>query len=159
MNIYEYVRPLGAIQDNNELRDQFISIYDQASHHQMALFCIEYMRYLHQRINRPLSADSLLSIEAIKLWIEGKAHYQQARSISGDFNALAKKESDPILIRLYRTCAQLSAVPHVKYHALWATDYAITMFNRIAPNDQHVVTHERQHQIDMLKAVMERTMD
>lgn len=47
--------------------------------------------------------------------------------------------------------AQLVASPHVKYHGLWATDFAITLINKMYPGDFEAVKKERLKQIELLK--------
>jgi hypothetical protein len=46
--------------------------------------------------------------------------------------------------------AQNSCIPHVKFHALWATDFAITLINKLYPSDLDEVKNERQIQIQLL---------
>ena len=64
---------------------------------------------------------------------------------------LAKKEEDVVKVRFYRTMAQLVASPHVKYHGLWAADFAITLINKMYPGDFEAVKKERLKQIELLK--------
>jgi hypothetical protein len=47
--------------------------------------------------------------------------------------------------------AQIAASPHVKYHGLWATDFAVTLINRMYPGDMDRVRIERRQQIELLK--------
>ncbi|GIM56588.1 hypothetical protein CAPN006_09820 [Capnocytophaga canimorsus] len=47
--------------------------------------------------------------------------------------------------------AQITASPHVKFHGLWASDFAITLINRMFPNDMEAVKKERKQQITLLK--------
>ncbi len=49
--------------------------------------------------------------------------------------------------------AQLTASPHVKYHGLWASDFAITLINTMYPNDEAAVHDERMAQIQLLKSI------
>lgn len=52
-----------------------------------------------------------------------------------------------------RTMAQLTASPHVKYHGLWASDFAITLINTMHPNDEAAVRNERKAQIQLLTSI------
>jgi hypothetical protein len=45
------------------------------------------------------------------------------------------------------------ASPHVKYHGLWASDFAITLINTMHPNDEAAVRNERIAQIQLLKSI------
>jgi hypothetical protein len=49
--------------------------------------------------------------------------------------------------------AQVAASPHVKYHGLWATDFAVTLINRMYPGNMDEVRKEREKQIEILKKV------
>jgi hypothetical protein len=153
MSIYEYVRPLGKIEDDIELRNQWIAIYDSLDHKTLAAFCLRYANHLLTMTGFDAGTVLPASINAIQRWLEGKTNYQEARHLGGDFNSLARSEGDPVKVRFYRTLAQISAVPHVKYHALWATDYAITLVNRMHPGDKEVITKERVAQITILRSI------
>ena len=84
-------------------------------------------------------------------WLAGESSYHAARNLSFEISRLAKKEEDVVKVRFYRTMAQLVASPHVKYHGLWATDFAITLINKMYPGDFEAVKKERLKQIELLK--------
>lgn len=48
---------------------------------------------------------------------------------------------------------QVAATPHVKRHALIASDYAITLINLMYPKDLEEVRKERKIQIELMKSV------
>jgi hypothetical protein len=153
LNIYEYQRPVGKIDDIPELKTAFIAIYDTKSHKDMARFCLAYGRHVLEVTGFEPSDEAELAFEAIQEWLDGKAHYQKARSVGGEFNDLAREENDPVKARFYRTMAQVSCVTHVKYHALWACDFAVTLINRIYPSNLDEVRKERQKQIKIIKSI------
>jgi len=79
-------------------------------------------------------------------WLDGKTNYHEARNIS--FSGLyryARDENDLIKQRFYKTMAQIACIPHVKYHALWATDFAVTLINRMYPGNLDEVRKEGRH--------------
>ncbi|MFP3041813.1 hypothetical protein LQZ19_08325 [Treponema primitia] len=49
--------------------------------------------------------------------------------------------------------AQVTNTPHVKDHALWASDYAIKLVNKMYPNNSGEVKKEREIQIELMKSV------
>jgi metal-dependent HD superfamily phosphatase/phosphodiesterase len=49
--------------------------------------------------------------------------------------------------------AQIANSPHVKNHALWASDYAIKLINTIYPNNYDEVKREREIQIELMNSV------
>lgn len=153
MNIYEYQRPVGKIIDNVDLKNKLIIIYDQKSHQQVARFCIEYSNHLTQICGYEKSEMLIRAQYAISKWLNKEVNYHEARNIAGEFNALARDEKDSVKARYYRTMAQCSAVTHVKYHGLWACDFAITLINRLYPHDLEAVRNERQFQIDCLSQI------
>lgn len=151
MVIYEYQRPLGKIEDNIALRNQFISLYETKSHREMAIFSLRYGQHLLAKTGFDDIKEITASFQAIQKWLDGKTNYHEARNISGELSALARIEQDPIKARFFRTMAQISGVPHVKYHALWATDFAITLINRMSPGNQEEVQKERETQMMILR--------
>jgi hypothetical protein len=86
------------------------------------------------------------SFEAMQKWIDGKVNYHEARNLSFEIGRIARIEKDLIKVRFLRTMAQIAASPHVKYHSLWATDFAVTLINRMYPGDMDNVRIERSQQ-------------
>lgn len=153
MNIYEYQRPVGKIEDILELRNEFVAVYDSTSHKDAARFCLAYGRYLLDVMGCKPFDESIRAFEAVQEWFDGKTWYQKARKIGGEFHDLARDERDPVKARFYRTMAQIACVPHVKYHALWATDFAITLINRMFPGNMDEVRKERERQIELIQSL------
>lgn len=154
MNIYEYKRPLGKIDDIPELRDEFIALYDTKDKKDMARFCLPYGRHILDVTGYEPCDEITRGFLAVLEWLDGKTHYQKARSIGGELYDLARKEKDPIKERFFRTLAQIVCVPHVKYHTLWAADFAVTLINRLYPRDLNKVRKEKQVQIEILRSIL-----
>jgi hypothetical protein len=55
--------------------------------------------------------------------------------------------------KIYRIMAQIANCLHVKNHALWASDYAIKLINKMYPNNFDEVKKEREIQIALMKSV------
>jgi hypothetical protein len=68
-------------------------------------------------------------------------------------HTLAREEKDPVRVKVLRTMGQVAAVPHVKWHALIASDYAVTLINLMYPNNLDEVNKEREIQIELMKSV------
>jgi metal-dependent HD superfamily phosphatase/phosphodiesterase len=49
--------------------------------------------------------------------------------------------------------ADITNVPHVKNHALWASDQAIKLINKLYPNNFDEVKKEREIQIELMKNI------
>ena len=142
-SIYEYQRLVGKIQDNIELRDKFISIFDEKDKKQVARFGLEYAEHLLQ-ITGYIPNDELnQAFEAVTEWIEDKTNYHKA----------AKENNDIIKKKFIKTMSQIACIPHVKAHGLWGSDMAITLINSLFPNDETKVKEERLKQIEILQSI------
>ena len=155
MNIYAYQRPLGPIADDEALRQQFIAVYDAKTHQQVVRFCHAYGYRLHELIGHtfPYSSDIADAYAGMEQWLAGEANYHAARNASFQVGRQARSATNRTVERFLRTMAQLTASPHVKYHGLWASDFAITLINNMHPNDEAVVRNERMAQIQLLKSI------
>jgi len=153
MNIYEYQRPVGKIDDIPELKREFIEIYDTKNHKEMVRFCLALGQHILDVTGFNLCDEIKASFEAMQRWIDGKVSYHEARNLSFEISRLAKIEKDPIKARFFRTMAQVAASPHVKYHGLWATDFAVTLINRMYPGNIEEVRKEREKQLELIKEI------
>ena len=153
MNIYEYQRPVGKIDDIPELKNEFIDIYDTKSHKEMVRFCLALGQHILDVTGFKPCDEITVSFEAMQRWIGGEVNYHEARNLSFEISRFAKIEKDQIKARFFRTMAQVAASPHVKYHGLWATDFAVTLTNRMYPGNMDKVRIERRIQIELLKNI------
>jgi hypothetical protein len=151
MNIYEYQRPVGKIDDIPELKGEFIRIYDSKSHKEVVQFCLELGHHILDITGFNPSNEINASFDALQRWIDGKANFNESRNLSFEIGRSAQIEKDKIKARFFRTMAQIAASPHVKYHGLWATDFAVTLINRLYPGNIDEVRKEREKQIEILK--------
>lgn len=86
-------------------------------------------------------------------WQEGKAKFQDARDVADMMLRLAREEKDPVRVKVLRVMAQVAATPHVKRHALIASDYAIKLINVMHPKNFDEVRKEREIQIALMERV------
>lgn len=155
MDFYAYQRLLGKIQDDAKLRNEFIRIFDTKNKVDMVRFCLLYGKYILETTKIEPCAEIRNGFDAMKEWLDGKCNYQKPRDICWEIYRLAKaNEHNPVLKRFYQTMAQLIACPHVKFHGLWASDFGVTLINRIYPNDLEKVKQERKKQIELLHNIM-----
>lgn len=152
MNIYNYQRPVGKIDDIPGLRDDFIAVYDTKSHQQVVEFCLMLGRHLIEITGFEANKEITAAFEAMQRWLNGEANYHEARNLSFLISQYARDEEDPIKVRFFKTMGQLTAGPHVKYHGLWATDFAVTLVNKMHPSDLDEVKKEREKQLELIKA-------
>lgn len=148
---YDYQRPLGKIDDNKELRNAFIEISDTKTKTDLVRFGLIYGGHLidiaNVRCERVQEA-----FDTMQEWLDGKTSYHKARNIVfSDLWKAAQSENDLIRERFYKTMAQIACIPHVKFHALWASDFAITLINKMHPSNINEVRNERETQIKTVK--------
>lgn len=151
MNIYDYQRLVGKIDDIAELRNAFIAIFDMKDKREMAKFGLEYAEHILEITGFQANHELIAGFEAVQEWIEGKVNYHKARNIA--FTELykeARESSDLIKKKFVKTMAQIICIPHVKAHGLWATDMAITLINSMYPGNLEKVKEERELQIRLL---------
>jgi hypothetical protein len=154
MNIYDYQRLVGKIEDSADLRNEFIKIFDTKTKQDMARWGLLYARHILELTGFEPCKEVLQSFEAVQRWIDGKTNYHEARNIA--FVHLYKdvrEEQELIKKKFYKTIAQISCIPHVKAHALWATDMAISLINQMYPDDLGMIQREREKQIAILKSI------
>ncbi len=149
MNIYDYQRPVGKIQDDVYLRNEFISLYEVKSHKDMARFGLHLGKHIISITGIEPCEEIIEAFGAVNRWLEGKANYSEARNI--DIYKYARAEKDALRQKFYKTMAQIACIPHVKYHALWATDFAVTLINKMHPDNFEEVKKERAFHIESLK--------
>lgn len=152
-SIYEYQRLVGPIQDQRDLRAEFIKVFDEKDKKQVAKFGLKYADHIIEITNFEDEAIQA-GLKAVQEWLEGKTNYHKARNIAfSQVNAMVR-DRRTILEKTYlKTMSQLICIPHVKAHGLWATDMAITLVNALYPGDEAKVALERQLQIDLLRAI------
>lgn len=151
MNFYDYQKLVGKIDDIPELREDFITIFDTKNKEDIVRFCLAFGRHLLVMTGfEPLDEISR-AFKAMQRWLDGKTNYHEARNLSIEISRIARTEEDPIKVKFLRTMAQIAASPHVKYHGLWATDFAVSLVNRMHPGDMEKVREERGIQIKLLR--------
>jgi hypothetical protein len=149
--MYEYQRPLGKIEDVPEARNRFIAVYDEKTKAAAVHFGLLLGKRLLGVAGIAPCEEILKAFAAMQRWLEGKTNYHEARNIAfGDLYRRARAENDSVGERFYRTMAQIACIPHVKYHALWATDFAVTLINRMYPGNLDEVRKEREAQTALL---------
>lgn len=153
MNFYAYQKIVGKIKDNSDLREEFIRLFDTKSKEDLVRFCLSYAQELLKAYPYACLPVMTEGFQAMQDWLDGKVNYHAARNLSFELNRQIREEKDLVKKRFYQTISQLLASPHVKFHALWASDFAITLVNRSRPDDIEAVTQERQKQIGLLNKV------
>lgn len=143
------------IDDIPYLKEQLIAVFDTKCHNHKAISNYSLLLAEHVLEITGIEPDEEINecFEVIKKWQEGKAKFQDARNVAFRMHTLAREEKDPVKAKVYRVLGQVAATPHVKRHALIASDYAITLINLLHPKDMDEVRKERDIQIGLMKSI------
>jgi hypothetical protein len=146
------------IDDILDLRIELENICNSKGHKEMVNYGLLLGHHILIMTNTEPCDEILESFEINKKWLNGEtgkgfAKFQIARNAAGKLLGLARNEKDPIKEKMYRVIAQIANTPHVKNHALWASDYAVKLINTMYPNNFDEVKKERETQIELMKSV------
>lgn len=137
--------------DNIELRTQLVIEFERKTHAQAAQFSVKLAYHALELTGMVINKTIQESLDINILWQEGKAKVQEARSLAFALHRLARESQDKLQTVTLRALGQIAATPHVKEHALVATDYLIKIINLLHGNDMSEATRERLYQIELLK--------
>jgi hypothetical protein len=148
-----YAGIIRKIDDVPDLRLELENIFEGKSHKEISRYGLLLAEHI-------LSLANVQPCDAIKecfditeKWQEGKAKFQEARNVAFKLHRLAREEADPVKVKVLRVMGQVAATPHVKRHALIASDYAVKLINMLYPNNFDEVRKEREAQIELMKKV------
>jgi hypothetical protein len=128
------------IDDIPDLRIELQNVFDSKDHEAMVKYSVLLGQHILKITNTEPCDEIKDSFNIIIKWQNGEtgkgfAKFQVARDVAGKLLKLAHDEKDPIKEKVYRVMAQVTNTPHVKNHALWASDYAIKLINKMYPNN------------------------
>jgi hypothetical protein len=146
------------IDDIPDLRIELENIFNSKSHKEMVNYGLLLGHHILKMTTTEPCNEILESFEINKKWLNGEtgkgfAKFQIARNAAGKLLDLARNEKDPLKEKMYRVMAQIANTPHVKNHALWASDYAVKLINTMYPNNFDEIKKEREIQIELMKSV------
>ena len=153
-----YMGDVGIIKkldDIPALKEQLIEAFDRKSHDHKAISRYSLLLAAHvlelTGVRRDDAIDACFTIN--EKWQAGKAKFQDARDVADVVLRLARDEKDPVRVKVLRVMAQVANTPHVKRHALIASDYAVKLVNVMHPGDFGAVRAERETQIALMESV------
>ena len=139
------------IDDIPELKDELIAVFESKSKKNISCYGVLLVEHVLSLTNvQPCDAINECIAISTK-WQEGKATYQETRQAAAMIPDLARVEKDPVKANVLRVVGQVTLIPHVKRHALIASEYAITLINLMYPKNLEEVRKERKIQIDLMK--------
>ena len=141
------------IDDIPELKDKLIAAFDTKDHKQISQYSVLLAEHILNitGIQKDSAIDECFVIN--KKWQQGIVKFQDARNVAFKIHRLAREEKDAVKTKVLRVMGQVAATPHVKRHALIASDYAITLINLLYPKNFEEVKKERTIQIELMNRV------
>lgn len=143
------------IDDLPELKAQLIEAFDAKceSHIAISNYSLLLADHILELTQTPIDPNIRQVYDVIHAWQAKEVRFQAARDVAGLMHDLAREEKDLVKVKVYRVLGQVAATPHVKRHALIASDYAITLINLMYPKDLEKVREERLIQIRLMKSI------
>ena len=135
------------------LKEKLIAIYSTKTHQDVSRFSLLLAEHVLSLTCLPRNETIDACFSVSRAWQEGKVKFQQARQVAFALHRLAREETNPVYVLVYRTLGQIAATPHVKRHALVASDYAVKLVNRMFPGNLEKVREMRETQIFLLEQV------
>lgn len=152
-NELEGVTIIKKLDDVPELKEKLVAMYETKSHKDISRYSLLLAEHVLSLTGMPRNetVESCLSVS--RAWQEGRAKFQEARQVAFALHRLAREETNPVYVLVCRTLGQIAATPHVKRHALIASDYAVKLVNRMCPGDFEQVRTMREKQISLMESV------
>ncbi len=151
----EYVHSglIRKIDDIPELKNRLITISEYKTHMEMSKYALLLAEHILNvtGIERSALIEECLAIN--KKWQDRGVKFQDALRVAGKINSLAREERNLIKAKALRAMGQVAATPHVRWHALVASEFAVVIINLMYPKDLDKVREERELQIELMKNV------
>ncbi len=141
------------LDDIPELKEKLIDVFDTKTHRNVSLYSLLLADHILQLTNTPIDEALEACYSVNRRWQDGNAKFQEAREVAFLIHELAREEKDPIKEKALRVMGQVAATPHVKRHALIASDYAAKVINLLYPGNLDEVKKERELQIKLMESV------
>lgn len=156
LKIDSYMGDVGIIKridDDPAMRAVLIALCTGKTHREVSQYAVLLAEHVLRITGTPMDEGLQACIDINRRWQGSDAHFQEARDVAGVLFARARAERDTVQAKLLRVMGQAAATPHVKRHALIASDYAVTMINAMHPGNMEAVREERRAQIAMMESV------
>lgn len=141
------------IDDIPELKDELITVFESKSKMDISHYGILLVQHVLNLTSVEKCDVINQCIDITRKWQSGEASYQETRQAAAMIPDLARTEKDPVKAKVFKILGQVTLIPHVKRHALIASEYAITLINLIYPKNLEEVRKERNIQIELMKSV------
>lgn len=142
------------INDVSNLRDELNTLYDKATHKQVAKFSMLLARYILKITSFQTNEVLEEGFDINEAWQKELVRMHDVRQAAFKIHKLARESDNEVSKLIYRTIGQAVASGHMKEHGMVASDYAIKLINIIYPNNLEKVREERMNQISFMKSVL-----
>lgn len=141
------------IDDLPELKNKLITLSESKTHLEMSKYALLLGEHLLKiaGIERSLAIEECFTIN--RKWQNKEVKFQDALQVAGKMNRLARDEKNPIHAKVLRAMGQVAATPHVKWHALVVSEYAIVITNLLYPQNFDKIKEEREFQIELINRI------
>jgi hypothetical protein len=125
----------GKIDDVPELKEKLIEAFDTKTNDHKAISRYSLLLAAHVLDLTGTPKDGAIEECFIvnEKWQAGEAKFQDARNVAGRILRLAREEKDPVRVKVLRVMAQVANSPHVKRHAIIASDFEIKLIIVLHP--------------------------
>jgi hypothetical protein len=139
------------IDDIPELKKKLITLSELKTHIEMSKYALLLAEHILKvsGIERSAVIEDCFTIN--RRWQNREVKFQDALEIAGMLNSLAREEKNLIKAKFLRAMGQVAATPHVRWHPLVASEYAIVIMNLMYPKNFDKVKEERELQIELMK--------
>lgn len=141
------------LDDIPELKSRLVDVFATKTHRAVSRYGLLLADHLLQSAHMAMDEAVLACYRINQRWQDGDAGFQEARDAAGALFDLAREERNPVKEKALRAMGQVAAIPHVKRHALIASDYAVKVVNLQYPGDFDSVRKERDLQIALMESV------
>ncbi len=151
----EYVNSglIRKIEDIPELKNELITLSESKTHIELSKYALSLAEHI-LRVSGTYRSAAIEACFAVNTkWQEGTIKFQAARDVADVMNRLARAEKNLIQAKVFRAMGQVAATPHVRWHALVASEYGVVIINLMYPQNFDKVREERELQIELLKNV------
>lgn len=141
------------IDDIPELKNKLITLSETKTHVEMskyALLLAEHVLAISGLERSEVVEECFLMNER---WQKKEVRFQDALEIAGRLNSLARGEKNIVKAKALRALGQVAATPHVRWHPLVASEYAVVVINQLYPKNLDKVKEERELQIQLMESV------
>ena len=141
------------VDDIPVLKNELITLSESKTHMEMSKYAVLLAEHILDISGTERCAEIETCLIVNTKWQNKEATFQDARSVAGVMNDFAREEKDSVKVKVFQAMAQVAATPHVRWHALAASEYAVVIMNLMYQKNLDKVREEREWQIGLMNSV------